>query len=262
MTVQRWYGVGMDERCAPSITMDKTTLRSFAGAAALALAIALPLPAAAESSPTPTPFPRTIRVTGEGLVTAQPDVAVVSIGVEAFAPSASAATADATRRMRAALDALSKEGIPPRDIRTSRYDVAVERSWHDGKPGPVSGYRVSNSAEVRVRDLARLGAILEAVTNAGSNVIGALQLDREDRSPEQLRALALAYASARAKGDALAKAAGVELGPVVSVQEGSSAGPPRPLQRAAVMQMQPREVPIAGGDLSFTAQVEVVFAVK
>ena len=229
---------------------------------ALALAVVLPLGAAAEPILTPTPPSRSIRVLGEGVVTAQPDLAVVSIGVEAFAPSASEATTDATRRMRSVLDALSKAGVPARDIRTNRYDVAVERPWRDGKPGPVSGYRVSNSAEVRVRDFTKLGSILESVTNAGSNAIGALQLDREDRSPEQLRALALAYASARAKADALAKAAGVELGQVLSVQEGSSVGPPRPMLRAVAMQAQSRDVPIAGGELSFTAQVEVVFAVK
>jgi len=230
-------------------------------AAAVALALTFPVSSAAspDSPPTSPPAQRAIRVTGEGRVSVQPNLAIVSVGVEVSAPTVAGATADASQRIRAVLDELAKEGIPPKDVRTNQYSVSVERSWKDGKPGPITGYRVSNTAEVRVRDLARLGAVLDRVTKAGSNTVGALQLEREDPSPEQLRALGAAYASARAKAEALAKTAGVELGEVLSIQE--SPGPAlRPMRRAFVAQAPSQEVPIAEGELSYAAQVEVVFA--
>jgi len=193
-------------------------------------------------------------------VSAQPDVAVVSICVEALAPAVAAATGEASQKTRAVLDALGKEGVQAKDMRTSRFEVSVERPWKDGKPGPVTGYRVSNSIEVRVRDLARLGVILERVTSAGSNSIGALQLEREDPSPEQLRALRAAYASARSKAEALARSAGVDLGEILSVSEGD-VPMPRPM-RTSVMAAEARPVPIAEGELWYEERVDATFAIR
>ncbi len=240
-----------------------STIVSVAAASSLALLAGGPAAAAPEAPGLPlAPPARTIRVTGEGRATAPPDVAVVSIGVEAFAPTVAGATGEASQKMRAVLDALGKEGLAARDIRTGRYDVSVERPWKDGKPGPVVGYHVSNTTEVRVRNLSRLGAILERVTRAGSNLIGALQLDREDPSPEQLRALRAAYASARARADALAHAAGVDLGEVLSVSEGE-ATMPRPVRQAVQMaSAAASEVPIAEGELAYGARVEATFAIR
>ncbi|HVP67166.1 MAG TPA: SIMPL domain-containing protein [Anaeromyxobacteraceae bacterium] len=235
-----------------------------AAAAAAALALALspsPSALAAGFDAAAPATQRSIRVTGEGRVSAQPDIAIVSVGVEALGPTVSAATAEGSRRMRAVLDALAAEGVSPKDIRTSQYNVSMERAWKDGKPGPITGYRVSNTVEVRVRNLSRLGGVLERVTQAGSNLVGSLQMDREDPSAEQLRALRVAYASARAKAEALAKAAGVELGEVLSIYE--SSGPaPRPLRRTLAVEAAPQEVPVAEGELTYTAGVEAVFAFR
>jgi len=235
-------------------------LRTAVTVCAVSLPLCFPSAAWPEPPSSSTLPQRTIRVTGEGRVSTQPDIAVVSIGVEALASNVSAATADASQRMRAVLDALGKEGVPAKDVRTSQYSVSEERSWKDGKPGPVTGYRVSNTAEVRVRDLAVLGPVLEHVTRAGANIVGALQLEREDPLPEQLQALRAAYAAARAKAQVLAKAAGAELGEVLSVHESSGQGP-RPMRRAVMAEVA-SNVPIAEGELSYTAQVEAVFAFR
>jgi hypothetical protein len=249
----------------PRVAAGPPAGRRRGGAIAATLAVLLAAPAAARAAPASPgePAPRTIRVTGEGRVSAVPDVATFSVGVEALAKTLAAATAEAGQRMRAALDALQKEGIAAKDVRTTRYDVSIERPWKDGKPGPVTGYRVSNAAEVKVRDLARLGAILDRVTAAGSNAVGALRMERDDPAPERLQALAAAYRAARAKAEALARAAGVQLGEVLSVSEASAAAP-RPIPMAVMRAASAAEgdVPIAEGELVYAAQVDAAFAIR
>jgi hypothetical protein len=231
--------------------------------AALGLLVAGPAPARAAPASTAEAAPRTIRVTGEGRVSVSPDVARFSVGVDALAKTLAAASAEAGQRMRAALDALQKEGVASKDVRTTRYDVSIERPWKDGKPGLVTGYRVSNAAEVKVRDLGRLGAILDRVTAAGSNAIGALRMERDDPTPERLQALAAAYQAARAKAEALAKAAGVQLGEVLSVSESSSAVPrPMPMAMMRAAPAAEADVPIAEGELVYAAQVDATFAIR
>jgi len=250
---------------APRAGGDPPAGRRGGGALAAALAVLLATPGPARAAPASTAegAPRTIRVTGEGRVSVSPDVARFSVGVDALAKTLAAASAEAGQRMRAALDALQKEGVASKDVRTTRYDVSIERPWKDGKPGPITGYRVSNAAEVKVRDLARLGAILDRVTAAGSNAIGSLRMERDDPTPERLQALAAAYQAARAKAEALAKAAGVQLGEVLSVSE-AAAAVPRPVPMA-VMRAAPAadaDVPIAEGEIVYAAQVDATFAVR
>jgi hypothetical protein len=233
----------------------------------LALLLALAPTAGAAAPPAvasgDAPPPRVVRVSGEGRVSVPPDVASFSVGVDALAKTVSAATAEASQRMRAVLDALARAGVAAKDVRTTRYDVSIERPWKDGKPGPVTGYRVSTAADAKVRDLARLGAILDRATEAGSNAVGALRMERDDPSPERLKALAAAYASARAKAEALAKAAGVELGEVLSVSEGAAATPrPMPVAMLRAAPAAEGDVPVAEGELTYAAQVEVTFAIR
>ncbi len=254
--------------------------RRLAAVAALALAVAVPAASAAQvaqsapsiAAPRPLPEPhgpaapvrppRTVAVSGEGRVAVAPDAATFSVGVDALGKSVAAATAEATSRMRSVLDVLSRAGVAPKDVRTTRYDVAIERPWANGKPGPVTGYRVSTSAEVKVRDLGRLGSVLEQVTAAGSNQVGALRMERLDPKPAQLEALALAYANAREKAKALAVAAGAELGEPLQVSEGGAAPRPMPMMVAKAAMADAAPVPVAEGELEYAARVEVVFALR
>jgi uncharacterized protein YggE len=207
--------------------------------------------------------PRTIAVSGDGRVSVAPDSASFTVGVEATAKTVAAASAEVNGKMKAVLDAVARAGVAAKDVRTVRYDVTVDRPWKDGKQQPIAGYRVATSADVKVRELARLGPILDAVAAAGSNQLGALRMERLDPKPQQLEALALAYASAREKARAIAIAAGVELGEFFTVSEGGAS--PRPMMapmmaRAVAADSVP--APVAEGELEYGARVEVVFAVK
>jgi uncharacterized protein len=229
--------------------------------AALALAL-LALSAHAQTPPivAPPPLPRTIRVMGEAQVSVRPDVAVVQAGVEATGIDLRKVSADAAAHMGSVLAALQKAGVPEKDVQTTRHDIAVERPWNEGKPGPITGYTVSDEVRITVRDVAKLGTVLDRVVAAGSNVLRGLSFQKDDPTPERARALALAVANARAKAEAIARAAGVQLGEVVAVGEGGQ-GPIVPLFRGA-MAMKAEGAPVSPGEVEIAGAAEVTFAIR
>lgn len=203
----------------------------------------------------------TVRVIGEGRATAAPDVAVAFLGVEALAPDLSAATADANDRMRRVLEALSAAGVAKKDVQTSRYDIAIDRSSQSrGGPPPVSGYRVASEVRVTVRDVGKVGRVIDAAVKAGANASRGLTFRKEDPSPERNRALSSAVADARSKAEALAKAAGRELGEVLEISED---GGLRPLRTEGFRAMAAAsDVPVEAGELQLSVRVEVAFALR
>jgi uncharacterized protein YggE len=203
---------------------------------------------------------RTIRVGGEGRASAPPDVAVVTVGIEAIGKDLARTRADADARMRQVLATVKAAGVDPKDVQTVRYDVAIERPWKDGKPGPITGYHVSNLARVKVRVLAKLGDVLDRVGAAGSNAIQGLAFEREDMGAEKARALADAVKDARGKAEALAKAAGVSLGELQSITE--SVQGPQPFPMRMELAQRSSGAPVETGEVEVRAAVELVLAIK
>jgi uncharacterized protein len=236
-------------------------MRPLVAVAAVIAALALPAgPLAAESRPGDAPRgPSTLRVTGEGRASAAPDVAQVLLGAEALAPDLTTATRDANERMRRLLDALLAAGVARKDLQTTRYDVGIERrAAPGGELGPIAGYRVTSEVRATVRDIARVGPILDAALKAGSNAIRSLSFAKDDSTEEQHRALAAAVSAARAKAAVVARAAGRELGEILEIAEGSLA---RPFQVGA-RAMALSGAAVEPGELAYAAQVEVVFALR
>ena len=208
-----------------------------------------------------TPPPRTIHVSGDGRVSVQPDVAVVFAGVTATGKDLGKVTAEATAGMRRLLDAVAKAGVPAKDVQTTRHDVSVDRPFTDKGPGPVTGYTVVDEVRLTVRDLAKIGPVIDRVLAAGSNTLRSLSFEKEDPTPDQARALAAAYGSARTKAEALALAAGVTLGEVVTVSAGGQARP-YPMMRSAMAMEKADGAPISPGEVEVAASVEVTFAIR
>ncbi|HSN91756.1 MAG TPA: SIMPL domain-containing protein [Anaeromyxobacteraceae bacterium] len=215
----------------------------------------------AQAPGSPRDAPRVIRVSGQGRAFAAPDVSRVILGVEVDAVSLARATADATARMKGVLAALEKAGVAAKDVQTVRYDVDVKRKVEKvSGPGEPSGYRVSNRVRVTVRDMARVGAILDQAVAAGANDVGGLSFDKEDASGERARALEAAVADARAKAATIAKAAGVALGEVLSLSESTPGAIP---VRVEGFDYRARaSVPVATGQLEIPASVDVTFALR
>ncbi len=224
------------------------------------LAAAAPAPPAAQ--PAPPPAPRVIRVSGEGHVRVRPDVAVVQAGVELTGKDLQKVSADVSAQTRRLYAALEQAGIAEKDVQTVRHDVQVQRPWKDGQPGPITGYTVADEVRVTVRDLSRLGATLERVVAAGSNVLRGLSFEKEDPTAEQAQALARAVTAARAKADAVARAAGVALGEVLEVSEGGG-GVPRPVFQPGLMRAAVQEAaPVSPGEVEVQATAQLTFAIR
>ena len=127
--------------------------------------------------------------------------------------------------------------------------------------GVVIGYRVVNQVLVTVRDLRRLGGLLDQVVAAGANDVGGLSLEKEDISAERGRALERAMSDARGRASVLAKAAGASLGEALQVNEGG----PMPIRPIGVMNVRTAsvsEVPVSPGELEIFATVDVAFAIR
>ena len=232
--------------------MEKITMKS-AALAALFLAAAL-IPAQAQTVPS-----RTLTMTGQGEVRAAPDSVTLSAGVTSQGATAAAALAANTNRMQGVFAALKKLGIADKDMQTSNFSVSPMMSdGANNQPPRVTGYQVNNQVRVRLDDVTRLGAALDALVTAGANQINGVDFTIKDPAPLLTEARGDAVADARAKAETYAKAAGVSLGPILSITENENPAP-RPMY--APMAMLAKSVPVAAGEESVTAQVSIVWEI-
>jgi uncharacterized protein YggE len=228
--------------------------------------MAVPLAARAADE---TPKPR-ITVTGEGEAAAAPDTAIISLVVMEEKPTAREALTANNEAMAKVLDGMKKAGIADRDLQTSGFSIDPRYVYPDNKDNTqppqapkIVGYAVSNSLTVRVRDLKKVGEILDQSVTLGVNQGGNLSFtnDKPDAILEEARKSAVANAIAKAK--TLTQAAGVELGKVIEISEQSFAPRPMPMGRAKMMAAAPADsVPVATGENTYNVTVNVTFEIK
>ena len=125
-------------------------------------------------------------------------------------------------------------------------------------PRRLTGYQVNNDVTVRLEDVAKLGSALDALVAAGANQINGVSFSIQNSAPLLEKARADAVADARTRAETYAKAAGVTLGPILSISEGGTETPPRPMFRVAAI---PAETRIAPGEQSVTADVTMVWEI-
>src|SRR5687768_14830374 len=178
----------------------------------LLLIAALALGACAGPVGRSRPDASVIAVTGRGDVSVKPDVAIARFGAEARRPTLAEATADVTQRMTAILERVRALGVRAEDIATIRYaiepQIARRPPTPDGveDPGRITGYRVSNLVQVKVRDVAAAGRVVDAAVAAGANVLQGVQFALDDRQAAEAMARERAVAAARETASQLAKA--------------------------------------------------------
>jgi hypothetical protein len=205
---------------------------------------------------------RTITVSATGTAEAKPDRARITSGVTTDAPSAREALIANSETMSKVIGELKAKGIDPKDIQTASFNVEPMMDYSkDGQPPILKGYRVSNQVVVFVRDLDKLGDVLDDVVSAGANQVQGLafEVSKEDTLKDDARKEAIANALRRAK--LLATAAGAEVGEVLQIsEETTSSGPityaPRLAKTAAM------SVPIEAGTSTLEARVTVTWALK
>jgi uncharacterized protein YggE len=225
-------------------------------ALALALCTAPQLAAAQTLSP-----PRVITMSGHGEARATPDTAMLSAGVNAQAPTAAAALAANNNRMQAVMAALKKMGIPDKDIQTSNFSVTPQYANGNGEAPRITGYQANNQVEARLEDVSKLGVILDALVTAGANQMNGVSFSIRDDAELLAQARAAAVAEARLKADTFSKAAGVGLGPILSIGENSNETP-RPMYRMESVMVTGARVPVSLGEQSVSADVTIVWEIK
>jgi uncharacterized protein YggE len=229
-------------------------------------------------------LPQGISVNGHGEAQGQPDIARVTLGVETRSKVATEATDQANQQMAAVIAAIKQQGVADRDIRTQNFSVNFEQQPEPYPPAPAEAppsketrgavataapasdvprgfYRVSNTVQVSIRELAKLGAILGGATAAGANSVWGIQFDIEDPTKLESDARQKAMAQARARAEQLAQLAGVKLGKVISVGESGGGIMQRDAGFGYAMKAA-NSVPVQSGELTISQDVQIVFATE
>ncbi len=204
---------------------------------------------------------RTLTLNATSTITAQPDIAIVTVGVKTQNDSAAKALSANNDQMRRIYQTLAQYGIEKKDIRTVNLNL-YRREERDNKGKVVRRYYVAtNTVQVTVRDLAKVGEVLGAVVQDGANSIQGIRFDLSNRDELLKQAQLAAVEQARERAKAIAEAAGAELGDVRSISFQTVAPVPRVMLSAA-MPKSADSVPVSGGEMTISATVNMVFDLK
>lgn len=202
---------------------------------------------------------RTITVSGTGRVNAAPDQATINIGVQISAPTLQEATKQASDAMTKVLDAIKAQGVDAKDIQTSSYNVNPLTDYREGQTPKVTGYQVMNIVTVRVRNLDNVGKVLDAGMGAGANFLGGVFFGIGDATKHENEARTAAVKNATEIAQVLATAAGVKVGKVVAISEGTL-NTPMPFPAGRVFAQDSASAgPVEGGQLEITTSVIMQF---
>ena len=230
---------------------------------ALSLAIAVPMTANAQTSPDiaiASPQGTLLSVSASADATRVPDVATISTGVVTQAADANAAMRANAVQMDKVMAAIRAAGIAERDIQTSGINLNPQYKYLENQPPSIVGYQASNNVNVKVRDLSKLGKVLDAFVANGANQINgpSFEVDKPDEAYDEARLAALK--KARARADTYAAALGLNVRRIVSISEGGASFPrPMPMMRAMAMDSMAKETSVSPGEASLSVSLDVVF---
>ncbi len=214
-----------------------------------------------------------IWVTGQGTIEISADIAQVSIGVESRETTVAAARQNAADAMESVLDAIKENGVAADDIVTTNFNIYPQTIWVEvsdslGRHSEprITGYTVSNTVLVTVRDIDDLSPVVDTAATAGGDLIriNSIQFTVDDSSVYGEKIRQIAAAEALAKADVYARAMGVTLGPLVYLTEISSSVPmaaAAPMAEMAAMDGAFKSTPISSGDVNLSVTVQAVFAI-
>ncbi len=207
---------------------------------------------------------RRITVVGQGAVETTPDMATVSMGVITEAKTGAEAMAQNSKALEGVLKQLSAAGIEAKDVQTSNLSLSPRwdnKLFSSSGQRKIAGFVASNTVTVRVRDLDRLGEVLDAVVQEGANTFHGLHFGLQEPQPAQDAARQDAVADARRKAQLYVTAAGVKLGDVLTISEAASRGVSPVMMTMESDQMMSRAVPVAQGEVTVGATITIVYAI-
>jgi uncharacterized protein YggE len=222
-----------------------------------ALAIACPIAAQAQAQPAERPM---VVTQGEAIVKRAPDRAWLSVSTQTRDARADRARTLSAEAMTAVQKALADAGVPSDAIRTTGYSLSPEMDWNDGR-GVVRGYVVRNQIDVRIDDIERLPAIIDAANAARSTAISinGPRFDLKDQTAAEEEALKMAVAAAMTRARAIAEGAGRGLGEIVRIDDHATGlvPPPQPMMMRMSAEAADTATPISPGEVEIRAHVTV-----
>lgn len=227
----------------------------------LCTAYATPLAAQEPAEPAMhmmTPIPEIVTsAQGEARVT--PDRATIYIGVQTRAPTAERAGTENAEKQQAVIEAIRALGVGEDQISTVNYNVYPEQQYHPdrGDKAPkIVGYNVTNTVRVEVREIDKVGALIDTALSRGANNINSLDFYSSNQDEARRQALAEAVTRARGDAEALARGAGGRLGDLLELSSAPEYNPPRPMPYAMLAKAEARSAtPINPGEQTLTVTV-------
>jgi len=207
---------------------------------------------------------QTVSVSGHGEFTLPPDTASISMGVDVTQPTLAEAQAQATEQMTAVIATLKAEGIAAEDLQTTSFNVNILRDTsRHADPNEITGFQITNQLQVKVRDTAAPGQLLDKAVKAGANNISGVSFYVDDQTAAAREARRLAVEDARTKAEQLATAAGLTLGPVVFITEGTQSPvlPVYPMPDVAMAKAD-AAVPVESGPSTAAVVVLMAFELR
>jgi uncharacterized protein YggE len=203
---------------------------------------------------------RSITVSAQGSVTAEPDIAYLSAGVVSEAETAKDALAKNAATMAKLIEGLKALGMAARDMQTSALNVEPRYVLaKDNRTQTLNGYRVTNQLHLIVRDVARMGEIVDQAITLGANQLGRVTFEVSNADVLKDEARKAAMANARKRAELFAAAAGVQLGPVLRIFEEplEARNVPVGVQRAVS-----GAVPLEPGSRTLATEVQVTWGLR
>jgi uncharacterized protein YggE len=242
-------------------TMLRNPLRPLALASALALSCMTMNACAQNASPASaaTSDGTLLSVSAQAEASRVPDVASLSTGVVTQAADANAALAANAKQMNQVMSAIKAAGIAEKDIQTSGINVNPQYKYTDNQPPTITGYQASNTVSIKVREIGKLGEVLDALVASGANQVNgpSFEIDQPEAVYDDARRAALEKAQQRAQ--MYAKSLGMKVRRIVSISEGGGFQPPRPMMMAKAAFDSAESSPVSPGETTLTANLDVVF---
>ncbi len=245
--------------------MPRTATRSLLLAAALALGTHA-MTASAQNAPLAggsyaIPADGTLlSVSAQAEASRVPDVATLSTGVVTRAADANAAMRANAEQMDKVMAAIRDAGIAEKDTQTTGINLNPDYRYEENKAPVITGYQASNTVSIKVRDLSRLGKVLDALVASGANQINgpSFEIDEPEAVYDEARQAALKKAQARAQ--MYAKTLGMQVRRIVSISEGGGFRPPVPMPMMAMARGRAEaDTAVSPGETVLSANLDVVF---
>ena len=229
---------------------------------ALSFALGTPMTAHAQNTTTAVANDATLlNLAAQAEAKRVPDVALLSAGVVTQAADGNTAMRENATQMDKVMAAIKASGIAERDIQTSGINLNPQYRYADNEAPKIIGYQASNTVSLKVRDIAKLGRVLDSLAAQGANQINGPSFEIDQPEPVYDEARLAALKKAQARAETYAKSLGLRVRRIVSISEGSSGGfrPPMPMMAMARAGKAEMDTAVAPGETTLSVNLDVVF---